>query len=280
MQRAGGLVSYKTNPDGSQSAYELNVNYLDALAEPERRDGLDLAEARFLVAQAIMLALQGVPGIYVHSLLGSRGWPEGAERSGQKRTINRQKFAVGRCWPCGELRDPHSRRGRIYRRMSRLLRARAGCPAFDPFGVAARDRGCTRARWSLLRESGGGAGAVPVSTCAMRYSACASMICRAAGATSSMAVRRLQLGEIALAPDQVLWMERVQPAPLPGDVVREGVIMRRLRRRPDIKHLRIGFISTRFSGTDGVSLETAKWARVLEEMGHTCFYFAGMMRPA
>ena len=38
---------------------------------------------------------------------------------------------------------------------------------------------------------------------------------------------------------------------------------------------RIGFVSTRFAGTDGVSLETAKWATILERLGHTCFYFAG-----
>ena len=38
---------------------------------------------------------------------------------------------------------------------------------------------------------------------------------------------------------------------------------------------RIGFISTRFAGTDGVSLETAKWAAVLERMGHDCYYFSG-----
>ncbi len=38
---------------------------------------------------------------------------------------------------------------------------------------------------------------------------------------------------------------------------------------------RIGFVSTRFIGTDGVSLETTKWAQVLERLGHTCFYFAG-----
>jgi len=38
---------------------------------------------------------------------------------------------------------------------------------------------------------------------------------------------------------------------------------------------RIGFVSTRFEGTDGVSLESAKWAEVLERLGHTCFYFAG-----
>ncbi|MDW8395112.1 MAG: glycosyltransferase family 4 protein [Anaerolineae bacterium] len=39
---------------------------------------------------------------------------------------------------------------------------------------------------------------------------------------------------------------------------------------------RIGFVSTRFAGTDGVSLETAKWAAVIEELGHICFYFAGV----
>jgi hypothetical protein len=39
---------------------------------------------------------------------------------------------------------------------------------------------------------------------------------------------------------------------------------------------RIGFISTRFAGTDGVSLETAKWAEVLEQLGHTCCYFSGL----
>ena len=37
----------------------------------------------------------------------------------------------------------------------------------------------------------------------------------------------------------------------------------------------IGFVSTRFSGTDGVSLESAKWAEVLEANGHQCYWFAG-----
>lgn len=43
---------------------------------------------------------------------------------------------------------------------------------------------------------------------------------------------------------------------------------------------KIGFISTRFSGLDGVSLETEKWARILEEEGFKCFYLAGELdRP-
>ncbi|MBW2336879.1 MAG: glycosyltransferase family 1 protein, partial [Deltaproteobacteria bacterium] len=39
--------------------------------------------------------------------------------------------------------------------------------------------------------------------------------------------------------------------------------------------LNIGFVSTRFAGIDGVSLESSKWARVLEDEGHACFWFAG-----
>jgi glycosyltransferase involved in cell wall biosynthesis len=38
---------------------------------------------------------------------------------------------------------------------------------------------------------------------------------------------------------------------------------------------RIGFISTRLAGTDGVSLEASKWADILTHLGHDCFYFAG-----
>jgi glycosyltransferase involved in cell wall biosynthesis len=37
----------------------------------------------------------------------------------------------------------------------------------------------------------------------------------------------------------------------------------------------VGFVSTRFAGTDGVSLETAKWADVFERVGFSCYYFAG-----
>ena len=42
----------------------------------------------------------------------------------------------------------------------------------------------------------------------------------------------------------------------------------------------VGYISTRLAGTDGVSLETAKWAQIFEELGLNCFYFAGELdRP-
>ncbi|HEC24146.1 MAG TPA: glycosyltransferase family 1 protein, partial [Chloroflexi bacterium] len=43
--------------------------------------------------------------------------------------------------------------------------------------------------------------------------------------------------------------------------------------------MNIGFVSFRLAGTDGVSLETSKWAEVLHRMGHQIYYFAGELDP-
>ena len=43
----------------------------------------------------------------------------------------------------------------------------------------------------------------------------------------------------------------------------------------DARIARIGFVSTRLAGTDGVSLEVTKWVAVLRKLGHQCFFFAG-----
>jgi len=46
---------------------------------------------------------------------------------------------------------------------------------------------------------------------------------------------------------------------------------------PSCPPKRIGFLSTRFHGTDGVTLEAAKWAKILEADGHSCFWMAGLL---
>ena len=43
------------------------------------------------------------------------------------------------------------------------------------------------------------------------------------------------------------------------------------------KRLSFGFISTRFAGTDGVSLETEKWVNVLKAKGCDVSYMAGKL---
>jgi len=129
----GGHVSYKSNPDGTRSPYELNINYLDALADPQNpAEEIHLVSRRFLATQAVMLALRGLPGIYFHSLFGSRGWPQGVVQTGRFRTINRQKLLRGPLEK--ELANQDTLRHRIFSGYGDLLRQRMINPAFHPSG--------------------------------------------------------------------------------------------------------------------------------------------------
>lgn len=130
VQAHGGFISYKNLPDGSQVPYEMNINYLDALSNPSVGEPDELAAKKFLTAQAIMLSLQGVPGIYFHSLFGSRGDRAGAESSGIKRRINRPK--LDRATLERELAAPGSLRSRVFRGCRELLATRAAHRAFAP----------------------------------------------------------------------------------------------------------------------------------------------------
>ncbi len=132
-QAHGGFVSYKNNPDGSQSPYELNITYFDAITHPEVTAAQpDLAVDRFMVSQAIMLAFIGVPGIYLHSLVGSQNDLVGVETTGRYRSINRQKLNADAL--LAELDDPLSLRARVFSRYRQMLAARAAEPAFHPLG--------------------------------------------------------------------------------------------------------------------------------------------------
>jgi glucosylglycerate phosphorylase len=129
----GGLVSYKHNPDGTQSPYELNINYFNGLSDPNHPEPIEMQVDRFMAAHAIMLSLQGVPAIYFHSLFGSRSWLEGVKATGRNRSINRQKLDLLALEE--ELADPASLRSRVFDRFRQLLAQRASHPAFHPNGA-------------------------------------------------------------------------------------------------------------------------------------------------
>jgi len=129
VERNEGKVGYKTNPDGTQSPYELNINYFDALAVAGSEA---IAVDRFVAAHAIMLSLIGMPGIYFHSLFGSRGWPDGVKTLGHNRAINREKLNLAELEQA--LSVPDSRRSQVLSRLTHLLRVRAQQTAFDPHG--------------------------------------------------------------------------------------------------------------------------------------------------
>ena len=121
-----GQVSYKQNPDGSESPYELNITYVDAILA----DTSSTRAEKFLASQSIQYALPGVPATYIHSLLGSRNWVDGVKQTGRARTINREKLQIEKL--ISELKDPESFRSRVFFPYLNLIKTRKKQSAFHP----------------------------------------------------------------------------------------------------------------------------------------------------
>ncbi|MFO7554229.1 MAG: sugar phosphorylase [Desulfobacterales bacterium] len=129
VKKNGGGVSYKRNPDSSNSPYELNVTYVDALRDPENKQDI-WHIPRFLASQAIQFALPGVPASYIHSVLGSRNWSMGVRRTKNARTINREKLQVDEV--LSQLKDPETFRSRIFYNYIKMIKVRKKQSAFHP----------------------------------------------------------------------------------------------------------------------------------------------------
>lgn len=124
----GALVSYKNNPDGTTSPYEINVTYLDALNSEADDDATRLK--RFLLAHAILLVFPGVPAIYIQSILGGRNHYDGVRAAGHNRAINRQKYDLQQIEAA--LSGGDWLRQQIYTRLGQLIQLRRLQPAFHP----------------------------------------------------------------------------------------------------------------------------------------------------
>ena len=127
VRERGGRVSYKATPEG-EIPYELNINYLSGVTDPALP--VEQRAAQFLASQGVMFAFAGVPGVYVHSVIGSENWEEGVALRGSNRAINRQQldFASLR----GQLEDERSLRAHVFIGYRALLRARCASIAFHP----------------------------------------------------------------------------------------------------------------------------------------------------
>ncbi len=129
MHRFGGFVSMRSNPDGSDTPYEINITWFEAMCGTRR--GPDPWQiARFLCSQAIMLSLQGIPALYIHTLTGTLNDVEGVERSGRLRSINRRR------WQLDELalllESPSTPTHDVFHALHRLLEQRRQEPCFHP----------------------------------------------------------------------------------------------------------------------------------------------------
>lgn len=129
MHRFGGFVSMKANPQGEDTPYEINISLFDAMQGTRR--GQDPWQAqRFICSQAIMLSLQGVPAMYIHSLLATHNDLHGVELTGRTRSINRKS------WPYDELIElletTNSIQHQVFNELRSLLQKRHNESCFHP----------------------------------------------------------------------------------------------------------------------------------------------------
>jgi glucosylglycerate phosphorylase len=193
----GGLISLKQNSDGTQSPYELNINYFDALSNPSGGEPPERQVDRFMAAQAIMLSLRGVPGIYFHSLFGSRNWNEGVQTRQYNRAINRQKLDLVNLED--ELADQDSLRSQVFQRYCHLLSQRASSAAFHPNGKQ-RILEAGRGIFAVLRDSPDG----------LQQVLCLQNV------TAQSQTTTLANSRYTLKPYQTQWLNLRRAIPFPG----------------------------------------------------------------
>lgn len=125
---AGGKISTKQNSDGTDSPYELNITYFDALKQTFK--GPDRFQVkRFLCSQTIMMTLRGVPAFYIHSLTATPNYPEGVKQTGHARTINRKKWELH---DLEELLRNENNTSRVFFELIRRINIRKSEPVFHP----------------------------------------------------------------------------------------------------------------------------------------------------
>jgi sucrose phosphorylase len=129
MQQFGGQISWRAGDNGVKKPYEINISLFDALqGTTQGRDEWNID--RFICAHAIMLALEGIPGIYIHSLLATSNDTEKLERSGQNRGINRHEWDYEQLQ--SELANPESQHAKVSGLLKKLVHLRQQQRAFHP----------------------------------------------------------------------------------------------------------------------------------------------------
>jgi len=132
VEAHGGFVSVKDNGDGTQSPYELNTTWFSALNKEDCGEPMAVQVDRFVASRAVSLVLQGVPGIYMLSLDGSKNDQEAVRRDQPKRSISRGSvFEKDLMELFG---NPDSIATHIMKQHGKLLMKRVSEPAFHPNG--------------------------------------------------------------------------------------------------------------------------------------------------
>ena len=130
LRSFGGEVSMRRLSDGSERPYEANIALFDAMKGTLTGGPDQWQVERFLCAHTIMMSLEGMPAIYIHSLLGTENDRAAFEASGHKRHINRHQWDDQRLRAL--LADSSSHHHQVFNAMRQRLAVRVGQEAFHP----------------------------------------------------------------------------------------------------------------------------------------------------
>lgn len=130
MQGFGARISWRAIDGGRAKPYEINVTLFDALQGTTASGPNKWQIQRFICAHVIMLGLEGIPGIYIHSFLATNNYQEGVELTKHNRTINRFKWNYDELTKV--LENEYSHHAKVFKEMKRLLAIRRKQTAFHP----------------------------------------------------------------------------------------------------------------------------------------------------
>lgn len=129
MQQFGAQISWRCGDNGIKKPYEINIALFDALqGTTQGKD--ELGVDRFICAHAIMLALEGIPAFYIHSLLATNNDYQRFLQTGQNRAINRHQ------WNYDSLKfaldNQTNQHVQVFNRLKHLIHLRQAQAAFHP----------------------------------------------------------------------------------------------------------------------------------------------------
>nr|WP_228445281.1 alpha-amylase family glycosyl hydrolase [Thalassotalea sp. HSM 43] len=129
MVNFGGKVSWRALENGQNQAYEINIALFEALQGTSKGPD-NLQKERFICAHAIMLAIEGIPAIYIHSFVGTLNDHERVKHTGQNRAINRHKWHYPSL--TAQLDDSTSKEHQVLSALQNMIAIRKAQSAFHP----------------------------------------------------------------------------------------------------------------------------------------------------
>lgn len=130
MAQFGGKVSLRSVGNDTMRPYELNIALFDALKGNVQNGEDEFQFPRFICAHVIMMALEGIPAFYIHSLFGTTNDYQRVENSGHNRAINRHQWDLTSLH--NALEDTSDHHSRVFSELKRIMSIRRHQPAFHP----------------------------------------------------------------------------------------------------------------------------------------------------